>query len=184
MWAWSRASLFVGNFTGRPGQLDLVTVNAGSNDLTLIPDFLQAGQPLEISSGGTNPVAALAGDFNGDRLTDLLVANNGDCLLSLFLGGRDGLDLAESMVDPAVPHPTALALDVLTGNLLQFYAGTEVVEAATLLAFYLGDKGEGVGGEVARQSPQPSSKSPGCSRSASRSLADRHAAERGGGHDA
>ena len=35
-------------------------------------------------------------------------------------------------------HPTALALDVLTGNLLQFYAGTEGVEAATLLAFNLG----------------------------------------------
>ena len=141
--------LFVGNFTGRPGQLDLVTVNAGSNDLTLIPDFLQAGQPLEIPSGGTNPVAALAGDFNGDRLTDLLVANNGDGRLALFLGGRDGLDLAESMVDPAVPHPTALALDVLTGNLLQFYAGTEGVEAATLLAFDLDRKGGGVGGEVA-----------------------------------
>jgi len=138
--------LFVGNFKGRPGQLDLVTVNAGSNDLTLIPDFLQAGQPLEIPSGGTNPVAALAGDFNGDRLTDLLVANNGDGRLALFLGGRDGLDLAESMVDPAVPQPTALALDVLTGNLLQFYAGTEGVEAATLLAFNLGDKGGGVGG--------------------------------------
>src|SRR5208337_2270364 len=90
--------------------------------------------------------AALAGDFNGDRLTGLLVANNGDGRLALFLGGRDGLDLAESMVDPAVPHPTALALDVLTGNLLQFYAGTEGVEAATLLAFNLGDKGGGVGG--------------------------------------
>ena len=36
--------LFVGNFT-RPGQLDLVTVNAGSNDLTLISDFLHGGQP-------------------------------------------------------------------------------------------------------------------------------------------
>jgi len=49
-------------------------------------------------------------------------------------------------MDPAVPYPTALALDVLTGNLLQFYAGTEGVEAATLLAFNLGDKGGGVGG--------------------------------------
>ncbi|MBV8267849.1 MAG: VCBS repeat-containing protein, partial [Planctomycetaceae bacterium] len=111
--------LFVGNFMGRPGQLDLVTVNAGSNDLTLIPDFLHGGQAQEISSGGTDPVAALAGDFLEDGRTDLLVANNGDGRLALLLGGLDGLNLTESMVNPAVPHPTALALDVLTGNLHQ-----------------------------------------------------------------
>ncbi|MBV8382145.1 MAG: hypothetical protein JOZ63_06040, partial [Planctomycetaceae bacterium] len=143
--------LFVGNFMGRPGQLDLVTVNAGSNDLTLIPDFLHGGQAQEISSGGTDPVAALAGDFLEDGRTDLLVANNGDGRLALFLGGLDGLNLTESMVNPAVPHPTALALDVLTGNLLQFFAGTEGVETATLLAFDLGGEGGGVvgGGGVA-----------------------------------
>ena len=138
--------LFVGNFMGRPEQLDLVTVNAGSNDLTLIPDFLHGGPAQEISSGGTDPVAVLAGDFLGDGRTDLLVANNGDGRLALFLGGLDGLDLTESMVDPAVPHPTALALDVLTGNLLQFFAGTEGVETATLLAFDLGGEGAGAGG--------------------------------------
>jgi large repetitive protein len=123
--------LFVGNFT-RPGQLDLVTVNAGSNDLTLIPDFLHGGQPQEFFSGGTYPVAALPDDFNGDGLTDLLVANNGDGRLALFLGGLDGLDLAASMEDLVGLHPTALALDALTGNLLRFYVGTEGGDPALL----------------------------------------------------
>ena len=59
-------------------------------------------------------------------------------------------------MDPEVAHPTALALDVLTGNLLQFYAGTEGVEAATLLAFNLGG--------VVAPVTHPSSRSPGCSR--------------------
>ena len=58
--------LFVGNFT-RPGQLDLVTVNAGSNDLTLISDFSRRA-PREISSGGTDPVAA----FDSLRATALI----------------------------------------------------------------------------------------------------------------
>ena len=95
---------------------------------------------------------------SGNGFDNLIVGNNGgDGRLALFLGGLDGLNLAASMVDPEVPHPTALALDVLTGNLLQFYAGTEGVEAATLLAFDLGGVGR-------RPSPHPSSRSPGCSR--------------------
>ncbi len=146
---------FVGNFMGRLGQLDLVTVNAGSNDLTLIPDFLHGGPAQEIFSGGTHPVAALAGDFIGDERTDLLVANNGDGRLALFLGGLDGLDLTEWMVNPAVPHPTALALDVLTGNLLQFFVGTEGVETATLLAFEMSGEDASDGGGVTVPVPPP-----------------------------
>ena len=127
--------LFVGSFDGKP---DLVTVNAGSNDLTFISDFMGSSPVTStISSGGIDPVAALMFP-SGNGFDNLIVGNNGDGRLALFLGGLDGLNLAESMVDPEVAHPTALALDVLTGNLLQFYAGTEGVEAATLLAFNLG----------------------------------------------
>jgi hypothetical protein len=137
--------LFVGNFTGNPGQLDLVTVNAGSNDLTLVADF-QAGGGLrqEISSGGIDPVAALAGDFTGDGTTDLLVANADDGVIALFLGGRGGLTLEDASSNPDLPHPTSLALDPLSGSVFQFYAGTEGREAATLLTFNLaGEAGNG-----------------------------------------
>ena len=45
--------LFVGNFDGKP---DLVTVNTGSNNLTLISDFTSADYVTRtISSGGMDP---------------------------------------------------------------------------------------------------------------------------------
>ncbi|MBV8231013.1 MAG: VCBS repeat-containing protein, partial [Planctomycetaceae bacterium] len=126
--------LFVGNFMGRPGQLDLVTVNAGSNDLTLIPDFLHGGQAQEIPSGGTDPVAALAGDFLGDGRTDLLVANNGDGRLALFLGGSDGLEPSINFENPDLPNPTALAMD----DLGRIFGVSEGDEAAVLITLGLG----------------------------------------------
>src|SRR5262249_43068782 len=52
--------LFVGNFTGQPGQVDLVTVNTGSNDLTFVPN-INGGNRLAlppIPSGGAFPIAA------------------------------------------------------------------------------------------------------------------------------
>ena len=127
--------LFVGNFT-RPGQLDLVTVNAGSNDLTLIPDFLHGGQPREISSGGTDPVAAF--EFSSGSGFDNLVVANNDGIFALLEGGPDGLNLTSTETAPGLPNPTDLAFLAFTGGQVQFYAATEGSEAATLLTFQLG----------------------------------------------
>ena len=126
--------MFVGNFT-RPGQLDLVTVNAGSNDLTLIPDFLHGGQPSRtISSGGLDPVAAF--EFSsGSGFDNLVVANNGDGTFALLEGGPDGLNLTATETEPGLPNPTDLAFLAFTGGQVQFYAATEGSEAATLLTF-------------------------------------------------
>src|SRR5262249_4151062 len=68
---------FVGNFQTGTG-LDLVTVNSGSNDLTFRPDFLASSEELSIGSDGDRPFAAVEGDLNGDGLSDLIVANNGN----------------------------------------------------------------------------------------------------------
>src|SRR5262249_32276047 len=79
--------LFVGNFSGNPSQLDLVTVNAGSNDLSLVTD-INGGNIVaqSIPSGGVFPIAAVEGNFGGTGGgNDLLVANNGDGHLALFL---------------------------------------------------------------------------------------------------
>jgi hypothetical protein len=128
--------ILVGNFT-RPGQLDLVTVNAGSNDLTLIPDFLHGGQPREISSGGTDPVAAF--EFSsGSGFDNLVVANNGDGTFALLEGGPDGLNLTSTETAPGLLNPTDLAFLAFTGGQVQFYAATEGSETATLLTFQLG----------------------------------------------
>ena len=62
----------------------MITVNAGSNDLTLFPNF-GAGQ--SIGTGGNTPLAAVAADFNHDGIMDLLVANNGDAYVFPEGGG-------------------------------------------------------------------------------------------------
>jgi hypothetical protein len=121
--------LLVGNFTGRPGQLDLVTLDTGSNDLSLVRD-LNGGNTFatSISSGGEFPIAAVAGAFGpaGGNGTDLLVANNGDGRFALFLSGADGLELAHTFDEPDLPNPTALATD--PGGAI--YGATEGVDHA------------------------------------------------------
>ena len=91
--------LFVGNFDGKP---DLVTVNAGSNDLTLISDFM-GSHPVTttISSGGLDPVAAF--EFSsGSGFDNLVVANNGDGTFALLEGGPDGLNLTSTETEPGL----------------------------------------------------------------------------------
>jgi hypothetical protein len=72
---------FVGNFDGKT---DLVTVNAGSNDLTLVSDF-NGPNPVTttISSGGLDPETAFAFE-SGSGFEDLVVGNTGDGVLALL----------------------------------------------------------------------------------------------------
>ena len=92
--------LFVGNFDGKP---DLVTVNAGSNDLTLISDFTGPDPVTStIASGGLDPVTAFAFS-SGSGFDDLVVGNNGDGVLALFEGGAEGLTLTSTETDPTCP---------------------------------------------------------------------------------
>ncbi|HJZ94453.1 MAG TPA: VCBS repeat-containing protein, partial [Gemmataceae bacterium] len=118
----------VGNFDGHPG-LDLVTINAGSNDLSFFAGF---GAGRSIGTGGHGPVAAESADFNGDGLTDLVVANNGDGRVALFLGEADGPALARAFSRSDILHPTALALTA-EGDL---YFTDEGREAAILLTSF------------------------------------------------
>ena len=126
--------LFEGSFDGKP---DLVTVNAGSNDLTLISDFMSADHVTStISSGGTEPDAAFSFS-SGSGFDDLVVGNGGDGVLALFEGSEQGLTLTSSETNPDLLSPTALAFSALTGGQIQFYAATAGREAATLVALSL-----------------------------------------------
>ena len=98
----------VGNFDNRPG-LDFVTLNYFSNSLTFYSGF-NADSRTDISSGGTNPVTAIAADFNNDGTLDLVVGNNGNGVFSVFEGSQAGLSLMNSFSDPSIGHPAALAL--------------------------------------------------------------------------
>jgi hypothetical protein len=94
----------VGHFES-PTTLDLVTINAGSNDVSFFPGF---GAGVLIPTGGETPMAALVGDFNGDGLSDVLIAHNGDGQLSLLMGTADGPSLGRTFSSDL--HPTAVAL--------------------------------------------------------------------------
>ena len=127
--------LFVGSFDGKP---DLVTVNAGANDLTLISDFMSADYVTStISSGGTEPDAAFSFSL-GSGFDDLVVGNGGDGVLALFEGSEEGLTLTSSETIPDLPSPTALAFSALTGGQIQFYAATAGREWAPLVDLSLG----------------------------------------------
>jgi hypothetical protein len=127
--------LFVGNFDGKP---DLVTVNAGSNDLTLISDFMSADHVTStISSGGTDPETAFSFSTSSG-FDDLVVGNGGDGVLSLFEGGDQGLTLTSSQTNPDLPSPSAVVYAGLAGGDVQFYAASAGREAAALVALSLG----------------------------------------------
>ncbi|MGP0063469.1 MAG: FG-GAP-like repeat-containing protein, partial [Isosphaeraceae bacterium] len=126
---------FVGNFNGLP---DLVTINAGSNDLTLISGF-EGSSPITstIASGGVDPDAAFAfASASGDE--DLVVANAGDGALALYEGSPEGLEWMATESEPGLPAPTALAFSTLTGGQVQFYAATAGRESAELVSLSLG----------------------------------------------
>jgi hypothetical protein len=123
--------VLVGDFTG-DGRLDLVSINAGSNDLTFFRDL---GPGRSISSGGDRPLAAVAGDFNHDGITDLLVVNNGDGRETLLLGGVDGLTLTQTFSRSDVPHPTSIALAPSAERLDVYVVGDDQESAVLLTSF-------------------------------------------------
>ncbi len=131
----SPGPIFVGTFDGHP---DLVTVNAGSNDLTVISDFASPDFTTQtISSGGLDPVTAFA--FNsGGGFESLVVGNNGDGVLALLQGGADGLTLTSTLRASDVPSPTALAFSALTGGQVEFFAATAGREDAISIEMSLG----------------------------------------------
>jgi hypothetical protein len=128
--------VLVGDFTG-DGTLDLVSVNALSNDLTFFADFGSAALghtalAHTIASGGDDPVAAVSGDFARDGKLELLVANNGNGRETLFRGTSDSLVLVQTLTPEDMPHPTAL---VLAPDGLGAYVAGEQGSALLLTAF-------------------------------------------------
>ena len=139
------SALFLGNFSG--SGLGLATLNAGSNDGTLITGLGSASpQTQTFPTGGDRPTTGFAGDFNGNGFTDLVVGNNGDGQLSLLLGGSGGLSLSQTLSSAEAPSPTGLTFGGVSDGLLDFYVSTAGHEAAINLAFDLNASPESEGG--------------------------------------
>ncbi|MCI0461354.1 MAG: VCBS repeat-containing protein, partial [Gemmataceae bacterium] len=124
--------LFVGDFDSQAG-LDLVTVNAQSNDLTL---FSGRSPGRSITLGGAEPVAALAEDFNYDGTSDLIVANSAGHL-TLLLGGSNGLQVTNLLVLANLVNVSDIALGSMDGHSVEIYASLEGEEAAVPVTFFL-----------------------------------------------
>jgi hypothetical protein len=77
----------------RDGVLDLAVANSGAGTVSI---FIGAGDgsfsaaPTPTLTVGNGPMAIAAGDFNGDGILDLAVANHNDNNVSVFLGIGDG----------------------------------------------------------------------------------------------
>jgi len=133
----SPGSIFAGPFGVGTG-LDIVALNPGTGDVTMISGMFTGSPTSQIfSSGGLDPVAAFAvKGLNG--FEDLVVANNADGRVALLAGGPQGLTLEEVNNSLDLLNPTGLALASLLNNNLEVYASTEGEEAASLLVFSLG----------------------------------------------
>ena len=129
--------LLLGNFTAGSG-LDLVTVNSGSDNLTLISG-LGTSSPVSqtLSSGGTDPTSAIAVPFPENGLDNLVVGNNGDGNISLFQGGDNGFNLTSVVSSAGLPNPSALALASFSNSAMEFYATNDGEASASLLGFQL-----------------------------------------------
>ena len=146
--------IVVGTFNNSPG-LDLVTVNTGSNDITLISDFAGSAPVFQsFATGGSEPVSALAGEFTGENVESLVIANKGDGLVTL-LGGPEGFNIEETLSLPALTAPTSLALAAFTGNEVEFYATTEGLEFAFALAFGVFEGSPSAASTFTPESPAP-----------------------------
>jgi hypothetical protein len=106
----SAQELVMGNFNG---SLNLITVNAQSNDLTYFADVgygSSASPGVSLSDGGQLPVAALAGNFNGDPYDDLVVVNWANGTISFLRGTPNGPVLTDMVTLEGVSHPTSVVL--------------------------------------------------------------------------
>ena len=131
------SALFLGSFGG--SGLGLATLNAGSNDGTLITGLGSTSLLTQtFPTGGLRPTTGFAGDFTGNGLTDLVVGNSEDGHLALLMAGAGGLSLSQTLVSPQAPDPTGLSFGEVSGGELSFYVSTAGREAAIILAFDLG----------------------------------------------
>jgi hypothetical protein len=132
------SEMFVGRFDRRP-QLDLVTINSGSDNLTFIGGVLTARPTSQtFSSGGILPDAAFAVDLYHNGVMDLVVANSGDGRLALLQGTNAGMQIAGLIIRSDLPVPTGLAPASWSVGGLDFLAASAGEDAAQLLHFDLG----------------------------------------------
>jgi hypothetical protein len=118
-------SVAVGDFNG-DGRPDLATANYSDNAVSVLLNTTAAGATTaafasqQTFAAGSNPLAVVAGDFNGDGRPDLAVANvNGNTvsvLLNTTSAGAGAAAFATQQTFQVGPFPHALAVGDLNGD--------------------------------------------------------------------
>ena len=112
-------SVASGDFNG-DGIPDLATANVGSNNVTVLlgdgsGGFSAAtGSPFAV---GTSPRSVVVGDFNGDGVADLAIANNSSDNVTVLLGnGAGGFSAATGIVFAVGTAPNYVAVGDFNGD--------------------------------------------------------------------
>ena len=105
------------------GHLDLITANAGSNNISvLLGNANGTFGAAQTYATGAGPAAVAVGDFNGDGKLDIVTANEADNTVSVLLGNGDGtFQAAKSYAVGSQPVSVAVGdfdgkLDIVTAN--------------------------------------------------------------------
>jgi hypothetical protein len=124
------------------GLLDIVTANAGSNDISVLlgdgsGSFTTAGN----YSVGSQPAAIVIGDFNNDSQLDIATGNAASPNISILLGNGTGGFGTPLTLDIAMTVNSLIASDInQDGNLDLIASGQEADQSiAVLLNNGLGD---------------------------------------------
>ncbi len=125
-----KADLAVANNNYEQAAPGTISVLLGTGDGT----FTQAaGSPISM---GHTPESAAVGDFNGDGIADLAVANNGDDTMSILLGAGDGTFTPAAVGPISVgdfPQSTVTA-DFTGSGISDFAVGNENDNVSVLLS--------------------------------------------------
>jgi len=110
----------IGDFNG-DGYADLAVANYGtiampSNVSVLLGNGNGTFQPQSTYPVGTNPQCVAVGDFNGDGIPDMAVANYSDSTVSVLLGKGDGTFPAQNTSTIAVGTGTSNPSYVVAGD--------------------------------------------------------------------
>ena len=133
-------SVAVGDFNG-DGRPDLVTANAGSNNVSVLLGDGSGGFTATDFPVGTDPQWVAVGDFNGDGRPDLVTANAGSGNVSVLLGNGSGGFGAPTNF-PVGIAPNSVAVGEFNGD---GWADLAVTTGSKYVSVLLGDGSGGFG---------------------------------------